>query len=577
MVQSKPLRFDWLPAVALSTALAVAMLAWNPPVGDLAAQVFRTELFQRGGLSIWNGSWYGGHYTLTYSVLFPPLASLLGPRLVGGLAVVASAYLFDRLVRDRWGEAARWATLWFAAGVVTLLADGQLTFALGVAFGLTTLRALQLGWRAAAFLASAACALSSPVAAVFLAGVVLAGALEPKVFLDGLFRGWRGGWGLARSLRGRGAVPRDRTRGQAARTRAAERTRTAAWTASIALALTVIPNVVFPGAGEFPFAFSSYLAIPLWCIPALYLTRGIAREEPELRRVLLAYLLAATAIWLVPNAMGGNAVRLGALFGGPVVAAALLAHRPRLPVWFLALFLVGGLYWQVTASVSQIARSVGDPSTKAAYFEPLQGWLREHGGDGVRVEVPPTANHWESAYLAPHVDLARGWLRQIETTRDDLFYTEDGRLTDRAYRGWLHDNAIRYVALPDAPLDYSSVAERRLVLHEPPYLDPVWRSRHWRVYEVRNPAPLVQPLGEGVAAVRWIGHDGFALDVRRAGEFLIRVSFTPYWSIARGQGCLLRHGDWTLARASHAGVFRVGADFSVGRAWKAATGAQKTC
>ena len=113
--------------------------------GDLAAQVFRTELFQRGGLAIWNGSWYGGHYTLTYSVLFPPLAALLGPQVVGMLAVVASSYFFDRLVRDRWGDAARWATLWFAAGVVTLLADGQLTFALGVAFGLGSLRALQVG------------------------------------------------------------------------------------------------------------------------------------------------------------------------------------------------------------------------------------------------------------------------------------------------------------------------------------------------------------------------------------------------------------------------------------------------
>ncbi|HYP55440.1 MAG TPA: hypothetical protein VEQ41_03965 [Solirubrobacterales bacterium] len=541
MVQSKSLRPEWLPAVALCATLAAAMLAWNPPVGDLAAQVFRTELFQRGGLSIWNGSWYGGHYTLTYSVLFPPLAALLGPRLVGMLAVVASAYLFDRLVRDRWGDAARWATLWFAAGVVTLLADGQLTFALGVAFGLASLRALQRGWTAPALLAAAACALSSPVAAVFLAGVLLAGAVDLR------------------------ALSRETTRAPAA------------WAASVALALTLVPNLVFPGAGEFPFAFSSYLAVPLWCIPALYLTRGIAREEPELRRVILAYLLAATAIWLVPNAMGGNAVRLGALFGGPVVAAALLAHRPRLPVWFLALFIAGGLYWQLTQSVTQIARSVGDPSTKAAYFKPLQQWLRAHGGDGVRVEVPPTANHWESAYLAPHVDLARGWLRQIETTRDDLFYAEDGRLTHRAYRAWLHDNAVRYVALPDAPLDYSSVAERRLVLREPPYLEPVWRSRHWRVYAVRNPAPLVQPLDGGAAAVRWSGHDGFALDVHRPGRFLVRVAFTPYWSIARGQGCLLRHGDWTLARASRPGVFRVAADFSVTRAWKAATGAHKTC
>jgi len=562
MARSKSLRPDWLPAVALSAALAAAMLAWAPPVGDLAAQVFRTELFQRIGLGIWNGSWYGGHYTLTYSVLFPPLAALLGPRLVGTLAVVASSYLFDRLVRDRWGEAARWATLWFAAGVVTLLADGQLTFALGVALALASLRALQLGWTAAAMLASAACALSSPVAAVFLAGVLIAAAFDPGQ-LTSFFRGWRGAGFPSR--RGKGALPHDRTRGRAA------------WTASIALALTLIPNLVFPSAGEFPFAFSSYVAIPLWCCSALYVTRGLGAEEAQLRRVILAYLLVATAIWLLPNAMGGNTVRLGALFGGPVLAAVILAHRPRVPAWFLALFLAGGLYWQLTASVSQIARSVGDPSTSAAYFQPLAGWLGGHGGHGARIEVPPTANHWEAAYLAPDFELGRGWLRQLDTTRDDIFYRDDEHLGNRAYRAWLHDNAIRYVALPDAQLDYSSVAERRLILGDPAYLTPRWSDAHWRVYEVREPAPIVQPLAGGAATIGRVSHDGFVLDVTHPGEFLVRIAFTPYWSIARGQGCLFRRGDWTLARATHPGVFRVTADFSLGRAWNAVTGARKTC
>jgi hypothetical protein len=573
---SQLLRPDWLPAVALSAALAAAMLAWNPPVGDLAAQVFRTELFQRGGLGIWNGSWYGGHYTLTYSVLFPPLASLLGPRLVGTIAVVASSYFFDRLVRDRWGEEARWATLWFAAGVVTLLADGQLTFALGVAFALATLRSLQLNRTALALAASAACALSSPVAAVFLAGVLIAGIWDPTTQLRRFSRGWRGRGDLPRGSfsyrRGRWVPYRDRTRGPRGAASLA-----AIWTASIALALTLIPNLVFPGAGEFPFAFSSYIAIPLWCGSALYITRGLGSEERQLRRVLFAYLLAATLILLVPNAMGGNAVRLGALFGGPVLAAVVLARRPNVPIWFLILFMAGGLYWQLTASVSQIARSVGDPSTTSEYFAPVAGWLRDHGGDAARIEVPPTANHWESAYLAPDFELARGWLRQLDTTRDGIFYRDEGRLTDRAYRAWLHDNAIRYVALPDAPLDYSSVAEQRLILREPPYLEPRWSDEHWRVYEVRNPAPLVQSLGAGVAGVRSVGHNGFALDVTRPGDFLVRFAFTPYWSIARGQGCLVRHGDWTLARASRPGVFRVAADFSLPRAWNAVTGARKTC
>ncbi len=573
MVQSKTLRPDWLPAVALSAALAALMLAWNPQVGDLAAQVFRTKLFQHAGLAIWNGSWYGGHYTLTYSVLFPPLASLLGPQLVGTVSVVASSYLFDRLVRDRWGEAARWATLWFAAGVVTLLADGQLTFALGVAFGLGSLRALQLGRVKLAFLAAAACALSSPVSAVFLAGVLIA-ATGSAVDWSRLIRGWRGLGGAENGGEAPARRPprgRDGSRGQVLWSRGR-----ALWVAFIALGLVLVPNLVFPGAGQFPFAFSSFIAIPLWCGSALYVTRNLREEERQLRWTVAAYLLASIAIWLVPNAMGGNAVRLGALFGGPVLAAVVLARRPRVSPWFLALFMAGGLYWQVTASVSQIVRSVGDPSTSPGYFQPAARWLREHGAEAARVEVPPTANHWESAYLATQFELARGWLRQLDTTRDDIFYA-DSPLTAATYRRWLRQNAISYVALPDAPLDYSSVAESRLIRAEPPYLDLRWSSEHWRIYAVRRPEPLVEPMAGAAAQVIWAGRQGFGLDVSRPGDFLVRVKFTPYWSISRGAGCILRHGDWTLVRASHPGVFRVAADFSLGRAWNAVTGARKTC
>ena len=190
--------------------------------------------------------------------------------------------------------------------------------------------------------------------------------------------------------------------------------------------------------------------------------------------------------------------------------------------------------------------------------------------------MPPTANHWESAYLAPKFELARGWLRQLDTTRDDLFY-DDGPLTAVSYGAWLRANAISYVALPDAPLDYSSEEEKRLILSGPSYLQLRFRSQHWRIYAVRDPKPLVTPLGTAAAATRWIGRQGFALDVERPGEFLVRVNFTPYWSIDRGSGCILRHGDWTVARATEPGVFRVAADFSVGRAWNAVTGAKKTC
>ncbi len=284
--------------------------------------------------------------------------------------------------------------------------------------------------------------------------------------------------------------------------------------------------------------------------------------------MIIGYGLAATLIYLTPNALGGNAVRLGALFGGPVLAAVLLAHRPlpvgagggaepaiglapplrrvppRLYMAILVVTLAGSLFWQFTASVSQIARSVGDPSTEASYFQPASHWLMEHGGQGVRIEVPPTANHWESAYLAPKFELARGWLRQLDTARDDLFYKE-GALTAHSYERWLRNNAITYVALPNAPLDYSSIVEARIIRAEPPYLRERFHRDGWRIFEVSDPKPLVSSMGVGRASTVRVGHQGFALDVTQPGRFLVRVAFTPYWSIGRGSGCLLRDGNWT--------------------------------
>ena len=125
--------------------------------------------------------------------------------------------------------------------------------------------------------------------------------------------------------------------------------------------------------------------------------------------------------------MGGNAVRLGALFGGPVLAAVLLA-APAAPV-------AGLVRWRSFAGRRPLLagdreRQPDRPQRRRPLdrARPTSNrpphWLRAHGGEGVRIEVPPTANHWESAYLAPKFELARGWLRQLDTTRDDIFYDE---------------------------------------------------------------------------------------------------------------------------------------------------------
>ena len=62
----------------------------------------------------------------------------------------------------------------------------------------------------------------------------------------------------------------------------------------------------------------------------------------------------------------------------------------------------------------------------------------------------------------------------------DLF--TGGHLTPAAYRMWLYDNGVSYVALPDADPDYLAEDEDALIRSRPSYLHPVWSNPHWRLY-----------------------------------------------------------------------------------------------
>ena len=123
--------------VLVAAAIAAAYLIAAPASADLAAQEYRVALARdQGPFTLWDGGWFGGHHTLGYSVLYPPLGALMGARVVGALAAVAAAGLFALLVERRWGERARLGALWFAAGAGAWLFTGRLTFLLGVAVGL---------------------------------------------------------------------------------------------------------------------------------------------------------------------------------------------------------------------------------------------------------------------------------------------------------------------------------------------------------------------------------------------------------------------------------------------------------
>ena len=497
----------------LATALALAWFAFAPPTPDLAAQVYRAGLFDREGFTLFNANWYGGHHTPAYSILFPPLGALLGVRVVGVLAAVASAVLFERIARRHFGERARWGALLFAAGTAADLLIGRLTFAVGVALALAAVFALQRGHHRSGLALALGCTLASPVAGLFLA---LAGGAH-----------WL-----------------------------ASRRRIGLWVAAVAFAPAAALAVLFPEGGRQPYSAGTLVSILLACALLLWV---LPRDERLLRSGTLLYLGAALLAFAIATPMGGNTSRLGVAFAGPLLLCTALATgdpRRRSGVLVATIVLLG---WQWWAPVRETIKGAVDPSGQAAYYAPLLRFMDTRAEAAVRVEVPFTRLHWESVHVARDRPLARGWVTQLDVKYNPLFRTQAAaRLSPERYRQWLRREGVRYVALPDVALDPTGRAEGALIRRGLPFLLPGHRSRHWAIYEVLG----TPGLADGVGRLTRIGPQSFELDVPRPGFTLVRVRFTPYWSIARGHGCVMRSAaGWTLVFAVRDGPLKVATQF----------------
>lgn len=518
---------------ALAAAIAAAYLVWQPPSLDLAAAEYRSWLFGEEGFAVWNGNWYGGHHLPGYSVLFPPLGHWLGPRVVGALAVVAAAWLFERLAHAHYGDRAWLGATWFAAGAATTLFSGRLTFALGLVPALAALLALQRagagrdrarrdgdgrGWLVAALVLAALTPLASPVAALFLALAGTAYALGER-----------------------------RARGIAV--------------AAAAMVPVAALSVAFPEGGIEPFVASAFWPVLAFAAIALVL---LPRAERTLRIGVVLYALGCTAAFLIDTPLGGNVVRLGALCAGPVAALVLWPQR-KLALALLAPF---ALWWQWNAAVDDVRTASGDPSVHAAYYAPLLAELERRGANGGadgRLEIPFTRLHWEARHVAPEIPLARGWERQMDLKANPLFYGEQTGappLTAARYEAWLHENAVRWVAVPQGlRLDYSAQREAELIAAGLPFLRPIWRSADWRLYELRDPTPLATPP----ARVTRFGTDGLTLAVPQAASVRLRVRWTPYWAVVSGDACVAPDGEWTRLRVRRAGEVRLATRFAPSR------------
>ncbi len=490
-------RRELLLGAALTASFAALVLFFGPAPGDAPVHLYRTFLVRDGAL-IWDNFWYAGTYPLaSYSLLYYLPAALVGNLPLVFAAAVASTMLFSSLALREWGRAALWPSRVFGVLAAAPMFTGLYAYSLGFAAMLATLKLLQLRRLRLAVLAAALTVGFSPLAFAFLCLVVASCAL-------------------------------------ARRRRIARRHLWFGLGLAAAAGIELLALVLFPAStGSYPFHWIDFAGVLLVTVLGVLVARR-ARAAAPLVSFYALWGLGSVVFYVVPSPLGDNWTRLGAfVFPVMLLTASLAGFRPRRLV---VLALAAALAYNLVPYLLLIPSRVGNETQQASFWQPALRFLRSHDQPGYRVEVVPTAEHWE-AYWIPRSGfaLARGWYRQLDVADNPALYAK--HLDAASYRRWLRSDAVRYVLLsPTTPLDWDGGPQEARVLRSPHSgLRVVFRSANWTIYELPHSTPLL--TGPAHPRVTAFGHTVIRGRVFAPGRYLLRTHYNPYWRL-RGAGCV---------------------------------------
>ena len=359
-LRASPLTREALAASGGAAILSSLLIWMVPPGADFAAHVYQRAIFVQHGFELWNNFWYAGRYSfVTYSLLYYPLAALLGIKLLAVATIAAAALVFAVVVLRQWGADARWSTRSFAVVWAGIVLTAAFPFVLGAALALLAIWALQSRrlWRFSLFavLTLAASPLAFLLLALVLFGIAVGRHTDRRTVI---------GAGLAIGVLGLAEVALFR---------------------------------VFPDEGRYPFSIWELLGAFVFCGYGIVLSWRIERVR-LLRTVFPVYAAACITAFFVPSAVGDNVLRVRYV-AFPIALLLLVAMRqwrPRL----LALSALGlALAWNVSPLAGSLAATGGDPSGSAAFWAPSIGYLHRHLTPSYRVEAVDTAGHWPAYYL----------------------------------------------------------------------------------------------------------------------------------------------------------------------------------
>jgi hypothetical protein len=490
-------RRELLLGAAVTAAIAALVLAVGPAPGDAPVHLYRTFLVRSGAL-VWDNFWYAGTYPLaSYSLFYYLPAALVGNLPLVFAAAVASTVLFSSLALRQWGRAALWPSRVFGVLAAAPMFTGLYAYSLGFTAMLATLKLLQLRRFRLAALCAVLTVGFSPLAFAFLCLVVASYAVSRRHIA--LRQIWFGA-GLA-----------------------------------LAAGIEVLALVLFPtNTGVYPFHWIDFAGVLIVTALGVLVARR-ARAAAPLVAFYALWGLGSVLVYIVPSPLGDNWTRLSAfVFPVMLLTASLVGFQPRRLV---VIALAAAFAYNVVPYALLVPSRLGNQTQEASFWRPAIGFLRAHERPGYRVEVVPTAEHWE-AYWIPRsgFPLARGWYRQLDEADNPALYQK--HLGAVSYRHWLRSTAVRYVLLSStAPLDWAGggTQEARLLRSGGSGLSLVFESANWRIYELPHATPLL--TGPASPVVTSFGHTVIRGRVFAPGHYLLRAHYNPYWRL-KGAGCV---------------------------------------
>jgi hypothetical protein len=264
-----------------------------------------------------------------------------------------------------------------------------------------------------------------------------------------------------------------------------------------------------------------------------------ARAAAPLVAFYALWGLGSVLVYIVPTPLGDNWTRLSAfVFPVMLLTASLAGFQPRRLV---VVALAAAFAYNVVPYMLLIPSRLDTQTQQASYWQPAISFLRMNEQPGYRVEVVPTAEHWEADWIPKAgFPLARGWYRQLDEADNPILYSK--RLDASSYRQWLRSAAVKYILLSrTAPLDWEGgPREAQILGSSRSGFNVVFRSKNWTIYELPHATPLL--TGPAHPVVTSFGHTVIRGQVFAAGRYFLRTHYNPYWRL-QGAGCVARGPD----------------------------------